>query len=762
MSQQIINNGDLLSVVRANMNSNFTELYNKDVNSDSVYTTTNNLSSNWSSNYTTTKDMSAKWSAMLPLSGGDLTGSVTLSTFSSSDAFRITQSGTGNAFVVEDTTNPDSTPFVITADGNVGVGTSSPINNANSSSVSINGGSNGGRIYLLKSATQYGVIYSANTNLFDIEGIGNNAIRFNTNLTNRMFIASAGNIGVGTMNPNATLTVVGGVSATGDFSVNTGSRLNFSTSSTSTSIRRNPSANGMEFFTTDTSRMFIADGGNVGIGTTNPIEKLTLNGAVNTNRLVQFSESNTAKGYVGLGADNILRFATTDTAQVRLNTNNLDRLNVDSAGNVGIGTLSPSTKLQVEGAVKLGRNDTSLEGGQINFCRSIDNASAFYIDAYGNTNTPSFRIASLVGGGVALTIDGSNSNIGVGSAPYSKFSVYGGSTYGIVNVVAAIANNESSISFFDSGDADSDKWVVGKNIGNNATDSFSIARSGTEHVIVTTAGNVGIGTASTGNRLAINTAAAGIGGIAITQSTFGTLLMLPRSSVGNYNPLVQANDQAIIFSGGPQNSGTGLSIAPWSTSTTGMRITVAGNVGIGVASPSYQLQLSTDSAAKPATSAWTIASDERIKENIEEADLDICYNIVKNLPLKRYTWKENVYSLEQVKDRTKIGWIAQDVKEVFPKAVASHRLTYNQVYEDIITPELDNEGSPILDENGVEKTKIEKKLVSEDVIDDCLTLNSDQIYAALYGSVQKLVSIVEDQANTIAELSSRIETLEKK
>jgi hypothetical protein len=42
-------------------------------------------------------------------------------------ALTITQTGTGNALVVEDSANPDSTPFVINADGKVGIGTSSPI-----------------------------------------------------------------------------------------------------------------------------------------------------------------------------------------------------------------------------------------------------------------------------------------------------------------------------------------------------------------------------------------------------------------------------------------------------------------------------------------------------------------------------------------------------------------------------------------------------------------------------------------------------------
>ena len=45
---------------------------------------------------------------------------------STSNALRITQTGTGNALLVEDSANPDSTPFVITGAGDVGIGTSSP------------------------------------------------------------------------------------------------------------------------------------------------------------------------------------------------------------------------------------------------------------------------------------------------------------------------------------------------------------------------------------------------------------------------------------------------------------------------------------------------------------------------------------------------------------------------------------------------------------------------------------------------------------
>jgi hypothetical protein len=45
---------------------------------------------------------------------------------SSTDAFRITQTGSGNAFVVEDSASTDSTAFVIDTNGNVGIGLTVP------------------------------------------------------------------------------------------------------------------------------------------------------------------------------------------------------------------------------------------------------------------------------------------------------------------------------------------------------------------------------------------------------------------------------------------------------------------------------------------------------------------------------------------------------------------------------------------------------------------------------------------------------------
>jgi len=66
------------------------------------------------------------------ITGGTLTDNISQGTVvtanSAFDALRVTQEGSGNSFVVEDATNPDGSPFVITANGSVVVGYTSTIN----------------------------------------------------------------------------------------------------------------------------------------------------------------------------------------------------------------------------------------------------------------------------------------------------------------------------------------------------------------------------------------------------------------------------------------------------------------------------------------------------------------------------------------------------------------------------------------------------------------------------------------------------------
>ena len=105
---------------------------------------------------------------------------------------------------------------------------------------------------------------------------------------------------------------------------------------------------------------------------------------------------------------------------------------------------------------------------------------------------------------------------------------------------------------------------------------------------------------------------------------------------------------------------------------------VSGALGIGgVTAPQYLLHLQRDSAAKPSSSTWTVFSDRRLKEDVQECDLRRCVEIVKAVPMSRFMWRDDVHSPDDVPDRSKLGFVAQDVQRVFPKAVvpqAAHGL----------------------------------------------------------------------------------------
>jgi hypothetical protein len=97
-----------------------------------------------------------------------------------------------------------------------------------------------------------------------------------------------------------------------------------------------------------------------------------------------------------------------------------------ATGSVGIGTVSPSQLLEVVGGeIKAGRVDSSNEGGQVSFGRSTDNATAWYIDAYGNVASPQLRFVNVTNAVVAMTITGSNVGIGT-STPAAKLEIQDG------------------------------------------------------------------------------------------------------------------------------------------------------------------------------------------------------------------------------------------------------------------------------------------------------------------------------------------------
>ena len=117
---------------------------------------------------------------------------------------------------------------------------------------------------------------------------------------------------------------------------------------------------------------------------------------------------------------------------------------------------------------------------------------------------------------------------------------------------------------------------------------------------------------------------------------------------------------------------------------------------------------------KPGGGSWASYSDRRLKTNIEAANIDQCYDIVKSLPLQRFDFIPEYVSNTSVHDTRVVGWIADDVQEIFPKAVTTTKAFG---------------------------------------MDDVKTLDVDQLYKTLWGAVTKLIQENES-------LKARVEQLE--
>jgi len=166
-----------------------------------------------------------------------------------------------------------------------------------------------------------------------------------------------------------------------------------------------------------------------------------------------------------------------------------------------------------------------------------------------------------------------------------------------------------------------------------------------------------------------------------------------------------------------------------------------GYVGIGLTGPAHVLDV-VGTAGLSTGTTWTNTCDKRLKENIIDADLDQCYNDIKNLKLSYYKLKDNYFDIDKNPDRHKVGWVADNVAEIFPKAVGIQKFTGTTK---IAEKQIEVENS--------DTKEIEIKIEAVyDSIDDCKNLNIDSIISAMFGAIQKLQIMVETQALKIQTL----------
>ena len=331
--------------------------------------------------------------------------------------------------------------------GNVGIGTTSPgaslhvagpIASAptgtgvlmgmesNFSVIHLNGASGGIIDFSTSGVDRKGrILYNNSANYMQIQTNGSDKVR----------IDSSGNVGIGTTGPTEPLTV--SKTASGSTTqiaslvnpvgtANTGVRLWMSGTNTTTrgtfidavaessandhSLRFGTSASS----STPTERMRITSAGKVGIGTPTPVEQLTVFGQVastSSSSTVNTAGANRAIMDLTGGGARMGHFRGATAAGsgfLRLFTDSVERMRIDSAGNVGIGTTSPTAKLQVQGNSFFTSDIFTLQNKGIFFNGVGDFSSGI---AGINSGT---EVRIFAGGSERVRVDDSG-NVGIGT-----------------------------------------------------------------------------------------------------------------------------------------------------------------------------------------------------------------------------------------------------------------------------------------------------------------------------------------------------------
>ncbi len=181
--------------------------------------------------------------------------------------------------------------------------------------------------------------------------------------------------------------------------------------------------------------------------------------------------------------------------------------------------------------------------------------------------------------------------------------------------------------------------------------------------------NVGVGALAPARRLHVR-----VNGSAGFASNSGTGILLDDNTSTYISILTpNASQNGILFGNANSNQGgaiifnnaanlDGLQLN--AGGVTRMSITSGGNVGLGLNAPSFQLQLSTNSAAKPVSSSWTVASDARLKKDVKDFNdgLDVLNKI-------HPVWFNYTGAAGMPTDERGVGTLAQELQQVAPYMV---------------------------------------------------------------------------------------------
>jgi len=373
--------------------------------------------------------------------------------------------------------------------------------------------------------------------------------------TEAMRIDSSGNVGIGTTNSVYKLQVYDASSSQVRITngLPTPVDLQLFASSSSYAGIGTASNHRLAFRTNNTEKVTILANGNVGIGTTSPGSLLSLRREGNGS-LFEFNRpaSGVEALYGGIVGNDPYFYSNNGIFTLGINNpdgglggevsyitmrNGATRYTTFEAGNVGIGTDSPSTKLEVNNAVQLDSYDSEAIGSnplESGYLRLLSSSKSGWgngdelgkIEFYGKDssgigprNAASIKAINSQGNGTttttfngelsfytsevnsneaeAMRID-SSGNVGIGTTnPLQPFQVDAGSSIASFRSVGTGENNKELLI-----QTGGDRVILdAKNADDGTATSLAFELGNSEKARITTTGNVGIGTTSPSAKL---------------------------------------------------------------------------------------------------------------------------------------------------------------------------------------------------------------------------------------------------------------------
>jgi len=402
-------------------------------------------------------------------------------------------------------------------------------------------------------------------------------------LTNYITANSSGSISIAPSTSGYTFDVSGSSRFTGQLSGSNATFTNAVTASafipTGSAIPTNgmylPAANTLAFATSGTVDMTLSSAGNVGIGTTNPSNLLHLYGTDGNSYLRWTSDVATTGTRIGYNGTEF-RIDQQQNADVTIRTNSSERMRITSGGNVGIGTSSPNAYSNLTTLTVNGTNGSVIDlttGGTL-YGELYSLVNELRVDAVGASS----RLGLFTNSVERMRIT-SGGNVGIGVTPSAWTS-----GWTVLQVGTSALQNVGAFS------------QLSNNIFYDGTNYKFITSNGASRIGLNTDGEVFIGTVGSGTAggnatIVTRLSIAGATGIATFSDEIraGSWIATANSrgfTIRNaantaYRTAVQMNSSNVLIFGQDSDI-TALTLGVGSEA---MRITSAGNVGIGTTSP---------------------------------------------------------------------------------------------------------------------------------------------------------------------------------